>query len=404
MPSPSVILEQFGTLFVIIASSYILKIIYYRNNIRDHSSLVMKVLFNLAFPCVIFRSLSNTRTLDINSLAMFISGFVLQTILSVVAFILFKFVLKCEVPWQIEFGGCVGLNIGLFLFPILETFDPENGISHAILFNVSNDVACYFILRPIFALMEGTAEKDDIDIELASLGTEMENTPDSGSMFEDKTPVTHPISTPLEQNSLTLETPRESGEITRDSIEVNRANPTIDVKYGDKKTELQKAPVSWKYIFMTIAKSIITCIPLYVMPIGYTIGLKNIEVPHFMMKVINTVAGGNTLLSYAVLGFFFEWKNKARVYFISLRVLAIRYVTALIVGVSIFFITKNYISFMTRFIIILCCICPAPSLSVIYSIEYQTARLDVTAAIVGISVGVSFVSVLALSLIFLPYN
>ncbi|KAL7722426.1 AEC family transporter [Entamoeba marina] len=166
------VVEQFGTLVFIITASYIVKIIWFRDVIKENSKLIMKIAFNLALPCVVFKALINTHSLNADSMAMFIGGWVFEFVSACVSFITFKFILKSEVPWQLQFGTCFGLNIGLFLFPILEAIDGVNGISSAVLFNLSNDFVGYCILRPIYALLENTNdnpqedEVDDIIVEL----------------------------------------------------------------------------------------------------------------------------------------------------------------------------------------------------------------------------------------------
>ncbi|ELP94937.1 hypothetical protein EIN_250310 [Entamoeba invadens IP1] len=403
------IIEQYGVLVFIITAAYILKIIYFRGVVRENCNLIMKVLFNLTFPCVIFKALANTHTLTLESLAMFVSGFIFQISSGVISFILFKFVLKSEVLWQVQFGGCIGLNIGLFLFPVIETLDPQNGISLAILFNMSNDVACYFVLRPLFALIEGTkeldpSEKDDLEIELHENVMKDISTMDSTPPIYTKGAIPVEISPHPEK----VHSPAARTDSTRTSVELSRTSldltsTTFKVRYGDKDIQGDIQPnFNYKELLFTILKAIVTCVPLYAMPAGYAVGLTNTPLPHFVTKLISIIAGGNTLLSFVVLGLFFEWKNKTRVVFIALRAVILRVIIGATVGLALFYSLAGTITTITRSIILLCCLCPAPLLNIIYSVEYKAARLDVSAAIVSFSVVSGFISTLLFIIFVVP--
>ncbi|GAB1226255.1 hypothetical protein ENUP19_0282G0003 [Entamoeba nuttalli] len=418
--------EQFGTLVFIITASFIIKIIWFRGIVRESSGLLMKIMFNLTFPFVILKALINTHSLDIESLAMFISGFIFQISIGLISFIIFKFIIKNDIAWQVEFGGCIGLNIGLFLFPILETLDPVNGITHAILFNISNDVACYLVLRPLFALIENSKEDDEKQNEITDIQVELkesqiiENELKESQIIENELKESQIIENELkgdERKSLdndsfdikgtpTLESsiiasPSEES-IMRTSLDLYPNKPTDFIKYGQKKT-LRNEKQKWHEIIKKIIISLITCVPLYVMPIGYYIGLNNIKLPRFINNIIITISSGNTLMAYNLLGLFFEWKNSWQTTKLALQALIVRLIVGISIGVGLYFALSSYITQLTRLTITLCCVCPAPLLSIIYSVEYNVTRLDVSAAIVSFSVVTSFITVFILTTLLSSY-
>ncbi|BFU25342.1 transporter, auxin efflux carrier family protein [Entamoeba histolytica HM-1:IMSS-B] len=398
--------EQFGTLVFIMTASFIIKIIWFRGIVRESSGLLMKIMFNLTFPFVILKALINTHSLDIESLSMFISGFIFQVSIGLISFIIFKFIIKNDIAWQVEFGGCIGLNIGLFLFPILETLDPVNGITHAILFNISNDVACYLVLRPLFALIENSKEDDekqneitDIQVELKEsqiIENELKND-ERKSLDNDSFDMK---GTPTLESSIIASPSEES--IMRTSLDLYPNKPTDFIKYGQKKT-LRNEKQKWHEIIKKIIISLITCIPLYVMPIGYYIGLNNIKLPRFINNIIITISSGNTLMAYNLLGLFFEWKNSWQTTKLALQALIVRLIVGISIGVGLYFALSSYVTQLTRLTITLCCVCPAPLLSIIYSVEYNVTRLDVSAAIVSFSVVTSFITVFILTTLLSSY-
>ncbi|EKE42270.1 transporter, auxin efflux carrier (AEC) family protein [Entamoeba nuttalli P19] len=398
--------EQFGTLVFIITASFIIKIIWFRGIVRESSGLLMKIMFNLTFPFVILKALINTHSLDIESLAMFISGFIFQISIGLISFIIFKFIIKNDIAWQVEFGGCIGLNIGLFLFPILETLDPVNGITHAILFNISNDVACYLVLRPLFALIENSKEDDEKQNEITDIQVELKESQiienelkgdERKSLDNDSFDIK---GTPTLESSIIASPSEES--IMRTSLDLYPNKPTDFIKYGQKKT-LRNEKQKWHEIIKKIIISLITCVPLYVMPIGYYIGLNNIKLPRFINNIIITISSGNTLMAYNLLGLFFEWKNSWQTTKLALQALIVRLIVGISIGVGLYFALSSYITQLTRLTITLCCVCPAPLLSIIYSVEYNVTRLDVSAAIVSFSVVTSFITVFILTTLLSSY-
>ncbi|KAL7722427.1 AEC family transporter [Entamoeba marina] len=186
--------------------------------------------------------------------------------------------------------------------------------------------------------------------------------------------------------------PRESNEYQYDIF-----TPPI-ITYQQQ----QSVELNFKQMLFKIVNSIITAVPLYIIPVGYYVGLTSTSLPHIIIRIIETIAQGNTLLSYNLLGMFFEWKNSLRSTVIILRTLLVKVVTGLVIGLVFYYSLTTIVNEKTRFFLLLCCVCPCPLLNTMYSVEYNVARIDITAGIVSYSCISSFIQVVILYCIYAP--
>lgn len=421
--------DQFGLLVFIITCAYIVKLVWYRENIRENSGIVMKIVFNMTLPCVVLKSLTNTHTFDDDSWLMFVGGCVYQIAMAAGGIIVFRFILRSDVPWQQMLCGCIGCNIGLFLFPILEIIDGDHAISRSVLFNLSNDFCCYFVIRPIFALLANTneieQEHEDIIIELkedeipipsgmkspsvsplpmedVNIGSEtplpttnqvtdlkapLENEQTQPAIIQDtskrpekesqpKTPLVHPI--------------MHSEDLTRKSEDLADGQSFVPIPIKP----VQKQKPSKLQLFKTIIISMLTALPVYAYPFGYIVGLLNIPLPFVIKKIITTMALGNTVLAYCILGFFFEWRMKWKSFKIVVQGVVLKMIIGLTVGLSLFYATASVASYTTRVVYLLCCLCPCALINIIYGVEYNVGHLDVSSGMVSYSNIVSLISVI----------
>ncbi|EKE41775.1 hypothetical protein ENUP19_0205G0036 [Entamoeba nuttalli] len=415
------IADQFGMLIFIMTIAFIIKIIWYRGVIREHSGLLMKVVFNMALPCIVLKALINQHSLDSDAWVVFMAGCIYEIVLAIGGFIIFRFIFKSEVPWIQRLGGCLGCNIGLFLFPILEILDGDHAISMSILFNLSNDFCCYCVIRPIYAVLQNTnksikdEEQVDIDIELKDeelkqIIPEVEHsivldTPspsisvgiDTLSNYGMKSSATPPVNvkSPKLQENGSIITPdkiQDIGHSQQVVIQTEKERNIIDTK--SKKEKRSTSTVDKKHLIFTILKSIFTSVPMYFYPLGYLVGLCDIPVPFVIRKVVTTVASGNTLLAYSILGLFFEWKIPLKYIKVVLQVAIFKITVGLIVGLSIYLSTGNVATHITRVCVILCCLCPAPSVNIIYCVEYNVAHLEFSSGIVNYTNFICFVTIM----------
>ena len=111
--------EQYGIMVVVITMAYITKLFFFRTDVRQKSPLLMKVLFNIALPGVIFRNLYSTKKLDYDSLALFIAGFIFQLTAGGFSVLVFWFV-KDKTIRKLSCFNSFALNTALFIFPVMK--------------------------------------------------------------------------------------------------------------------------------------------------------------------------------------------------------------------------------------------------------------------------------------------
>ncbi|GAB1226197.1 hypothetical protein ENUP19_0278G0032 [Entamoeba nuttalli] len=380
--------ETFGVMLVVITLAFILKLCFFRIDIRKNSPLLMKVLFNLALPCIIFRNLYNNKTLDLDSLYLFIGGIIFQLCGGIISIFVFWFV-KDKTIKKLSIFNSFALNTALFIFPVMSSV-ADDGISKTILFCVANDFCCYAVLRPLYAILGISQNKGNDAFETDEKKKNLISTQEE--------PMTE-IKIDLPQlPELTNETQQYKIIELNDNKVITTAENQSDHYSFLKKIfneETQK-------ILKETLRAIFTCIPLYALVLGYICGLSHIKVPHFIIACIDVGANANTLLSYTVLGIFFEWHIPLKYLWPSVRVVLYRTIYGLIYGLTIYFSCKPFIGDVARFVMLVSPLTPPPLIDTIYSVEYKVNPVDIPILINNLSIIVSYVVILLLMVILNP--
>ena len=126
------------------------------------------------------------------------------------------------------------------------------------------------------------------------------------------------------------------------------------------------------------------------------------ELPKIILDCVNVCADANTLLSYSVLGLFFEWKIPRKYIWPTIRVVLYRMIYGLIFGFIVYFGLRNFVGEVARFVILLSVLTPTPLVDTIYTVEYKIQPADLPICINNLSVLISYFVTLVVTIIINP--
>ncbi|ELP87933.1 hypothetical protein EIN_275200 [Entamoeba invadens IP1] len=404
--------ETFGVMLLTLTLSFIFKLWFFRDNVRIHSGLIMKVLFNLSLPCIIFRNLYNMNGLDLESLYLVVGGFIYQFSIGGLACLVFLFI-KNPDHRKLAIFNSLALNTALFIFPVLKSVAPTDGISKCILFCFSNDLCCYLVIRPLYAwlgLTQSTREKGEISIEMETISTSHSQTiphdshpskesPQKENKDKDTTKLLNTSKDEEEEDHKTIHINEPGNVINDDSTQIDLGNATL---VQQKKTSLKDIIIKklTNKNTIQIAKgtlmAVITSIPIYATFSGYFFALTQFRLPHVLLTFIDTCANANSLLAYAILGSFFEWKIPKKYLLTCFSVVLYRMLFGLAFGLIVYFGFQKWIGPVARFVMLISPLTPAPLIDSIYTIEYKVTPQEIPIMINNLTIVCSYIGILIL--------
>lgn len=124
-----------------------------------------------------------------------------------------------------------------------------------------------------------------------------------------------------------------------------------------------------KIEFKSIFKKLTSSVPLMVYLISIILNISGVKLPSFIIDVSGIIAKANMPLSLLVLGIYLSF-NFEKYYFKNmLKVLAIRYITGLTVGIILFFILP--FEPMLRYTLLIGLILPISLTAIPYSVQFN---------------------------------
>lgn len=140
--------------------------------------------------------------------------------------------------------------------------------------------------------------------------------------------------------------------------------------------------------FKSIVEKLTRSIPLMTYLVVCLLAIVNIQLPNIVINISEIIASANMPLSFLLLGIYLSFTLDKMYKKQMIKVLAIRYITGLLVGISLFFILPFNVMF--KYTILLGFILPI-SVSVLpYSVEFNYDRKFV-GTVSNISILISFV-------------
>jgi predicted permease len=144
-----------------------------------------------------------------------------------------------------------------------------------------------------------------------------------------------------------------------------------------------KGKVEYKYVGMRMLKSA----PLMTYIIVILINLIGINIPEIILQITKTIAQANMPLTFFIFGLYLNFKFDANQIKDITKVIVIRYLTGLIVGVALLFILP--FGSLFKYIILCAVLLPVPAILIPYAIEFEY-DIKLVAAVSNASIILSF--------------
>ncbi|MFX0074205.1 MAG: AEC family transporter [Candidatus Hermodarchaeota archaeon] len=139
-----------------------------------------------------------------------------------------------------------------------------------------------------------------------------------------------------------------------------------------------------------ILKRLVTSAPLMSYIIALVINFTGIIIPDFFSNLINIIASANSALALLLLGIFLHFKFEKTEWISIIKVLVLRYVLGLVIGLTLFFLLPpNIFNPLFRIIICLSLILPVGLAVIPFSVENEYNQKLVT-MVVNLTILVSF--------------
>ncbi|MFX0175593.1 MAG: AEC family transporter [Candidatus Hodarchaeota archaeon] len=152
------------------------------------------------------------------------------------------------------------------------------------------------------------------------------------------------------------------------------------------KNQEEGKKVNLKYVFKRLVKSA----PLMSYFIALTINFSGITLPSFIMDLLDIIARANTALSLLLLGIFLNFKFERTEWISIFKVLIIRYLFGLGVGLSLFFfLPPIHFDHLFRIIVAISLILPIGLAVIPFSVEFEYNQRLVT-ILVNLTIIISF--------------
>jgi predicted permease len=152
------------------------------------------------------------------------------------------------------------------------------------------------------------------------------------------------------------------------------------------KNQEEGKKVNLKYVLKRLVKSA----PLMSYFIALTINFSGITLPSFIMDLLDIIARANTALSLLLLGIFLNFKFERTEWISIIKVLIIRYVFGLGVGLSLFFfLPPTHFDHLFRIIVTISLILPIGLAVIPFSVEFEYNQRLVT-ILVNLTIIISF--------------
>lgn len=158
---------------------------------------------------------------------------------------------------------------------------------------------------------------------------------------------------------------------------------SIAAIYSPKKEEKEHS-IDHHYIL----KKLLTSVPLISYVMAVVLNLMNVQFPIFVVDLIGIISRANMALTLLLLGIYLNFKFEMSEWEIVLKVLVIRYVFGITVGLILFFTLPFNILYRT--ILLIALILPVGMAVVPFSVEYKYNE-KLTGIIVNLSIIFSFI-------------
>ena len=166
---------------------------------------------------------------------------------------------------------------------------------------------------------------------------------------------------------------------------------SIAASYSPKNEE-EKISINPKYI----GKMLITSVPLITFIIAVVLNLSGFQFSGFFLDLLNILSRSNMALTLLLLGIYLNFKFEKSEWNIVIKVLLIRYICGLTVGIILFLVLPY--SELYRTILLIALILPVGMAVVPFSVEYELNE-KLTGIIVNLSIVISFVLMWIITLI-----
>ncbi|KAL7717217.1 Auxin efflux carrier family protein [Entamoeba marina] len=382
----------------------------------------MKVLFNLALPSVIFLNLFKKTTFDIDSIYLVSLGIAYQVGAVIISSLVFICIKDPSIR-KLSVFNSFALNTALFIFPLMSSI-ADDGVSKTILFCFANDCCCYAILRPLYAVLGSSQHNEDdsipeledieIGIEMIKNNQEHDNnhveikkstlkvnseddfTNTNDDIHENDINTSLKQSKDLSQNKSSTSNDIMSSYQHNDDYASKKVNSLNKQKLTTKQ-QYKKKLIHFGKILLETLHSIITSIPIYALVFGYLSVVIKPNLPSIITSSLTVCSQANTLLAYAVLGTYFDWKIPKRLIFATFRVVSFRIIYGLAFGLAAYFSLKGLVEDVTRFVILVSPLTPPPLVNTIYVVEYDIKPAELPVVINNINIILSFIVILVVT-------
>ncbi len=160
-------------------------------------------------------------------------------------------------------------------------------------------------------------------------------------------------------------------------------------------SETEKEQINAKKIASQLLKSA----PLMTYVVALTINFSGVILPIFFVDLIDVISRANTLLSLLLLGIYLNFKFKKSEWFNILKVIAIRYVFGLSIGLLLyFFLLPAQFSHLVKLIITISLIFPVGLAVIPFSVEFNYDQ-ELTTMITNLTIIISYALVWTLILL-----